>query len=137
MRSFIDTNLLIYADDSGYPDKQQIATEIITELRLAGTGVLSIQVLQEYFAVATRKLGVDPALAQRRMQLFGGFDVVIPSIEMLSAASDLHRLRNLSWWDALVVQAALSSGCTVLLSEDMQHGEIISGLRIENPFLST
>ena len=137
MRSFIDTNLLVYTDDSAYPGKQKLATELIGELRLAGNGVLSIQVLQEYFAVATRKLGVDPALAQRRMQLFAKFDVVVPSIEMLSNAADLHRLRSLSWWDALIVQAALSSGCAVLLSEDMQNGEIISGLRIENPFLST
>ena len=70
------------------------------------------------------------------MELFAKFDVVIPSVELLTAAADLHRLRSLSWWDALIVQAAVSGGCSVLLSEDMQHGETIAGVRIENPFLS-
>ena len=134
MRRFIDTNLLIYSDDSAYPDKQETATSLLATLRSSGTGVLSIQVLQEYFSIATRKLGVDVPVAQRRMTLFAGFDVVIPSVELLNAAVDLHRLRSLSWWDALVVQSAISAGCSVLLSEDMQHGEVISGVRIENPF---
>lgn len=59
MRSFIDTNLLVYSDDSAFPAKQKQASELIANLRLSGNGVLSIQVLQEYFAVATRKLGVE------------------------------------------------------------------------------
>ena len=134
MRSFIDTNVLIYSDDSAFPEKREIAVELLTTLRRSGTGVLSIQVLQEYFAIATRKLGVEVSLAQRRMELFARFDVVIPSIALLSSAVDLHRLRSLSWWDALVVQSAVSAGCSVLLSEDMQHGATLSGVRIENPF---
>ena len=134
MRSFIDTNLLIYTDDSAFPEKQRRALDLVAELRLSGDGVLSIQVLQEYFAVATRKLGVEAAVARRRMELFAKFDVVIPSVELLTAAADLHRLRSLSWWDALIVQAAVSAGCAVLLSEDMQHGETVAGVRIVNPF---
>lgn len=134
MRSFIDTNILIYSDDAAFPEKQRIALDTLSELRLSGNGVLSIQVLQEYFAVATRKLGVDALLAQRRMTLFSGFDVVIPSVAMLNAAVDLHRLRTLSWRDALVFQSAISAGCAILLSEDVQHGATLSGIRIENPF---
>ena len=113
--------------------KQKRASDLIAELRLSGNGVVSIQVLQEYFAVSTRKLGVEVAIAQRRMELFSKFDVVIPSVDMLMSAADLYRLRSLSWWDALIVQAAVSAGCAVLLSEDMQHGEVIGGVRIENP----
>jgi predicted nucleic acid-binding protein len=92
-------------------------------------------VLQEYFVTVTRKYGVDPGVARRKIELFATFDVVEPALSDVLAAVDLHRLRHLSYWDALIVHTAKQAGCLVVLSEDMQHGQVIDGVRIVNPFL--
>ena len=97
--------------------------------------MLSLQILQEYFVTVTRKYGVDPADARRKVELFAALDVVEPALADVLAATDLHRLRRLSYWDALVIQCAKRSGCQQVLSEDMQHGQVIDGVRIVNPFL--
>jgi len=93
-----------------------------------------MQVLQEYLVSVTRKLRVDAAIARRKVELLAEFDVVAPEVGDIVAAIDLHRLHGFSFWDALVVRAATQSGCTVLLSEDMQDRREIDGLRIVNPF---
>jgi len=133
VRSFFDTNILVYTDDAASKKKQRLALELFEEHLRAGTGVLSLQVLQEYFA-ASRKLGVDPGIARQKVELFAALDVVLPGVDDLLAAIDLHRLHRLSIWDALVVRAAQRSGCQVLLSEDLQHGRSFDGVRVHNPF---
>jgi predicted nucleic acid-binding protein len=135
VRSFFDTNVLVYTDDRSAPAKQQAALDLFEEHLRAGTGVLSLQVLQEYFATS-RKLRVDPALARQKVELFATLDMVVPALDDLLAAIDLHRLHDLSIWDALVVRAAQRSGCAVLLTEDLQHGRSFDGVQVENPFLS-
>ena len=134
-RSFFDTNILTYADDSAAPAKQKVAIELVAKHRRAGTGVLSLQILQEYFVTATKKLHIDPSVVRRKVELLAEFDVVAPGLDDIIAAIDLHRLRGFSFWDALVVQTAKQSGCSALFSEDMQHGQEIDGVRIVNPFL--
>lgn len=134
-RSFIDTNVLVYADDSDAGAKQKIAIELIAQHRRGGTGVLSIQVLQEYFVTATKRLHIDPGIVRRKVELLAEFDVVAPGVDDILAAIDLHRLRGFSFWDALVVQSARQSGCSTLLSEDMQNERQIDGVRIVNPFV--
>ena len=133
-RSFFDTNILIYADDKAAPAKQRRALDLITEHRRVRTGVVSLQVLQEYFVTVTRKLRVDAAIARRKVELLAEFDVATPDVSDILAAIDLHRLHSLSFWDALVLRAAKQSGCTILFSEDMQHTREFEGVRIENPF---
>lgn len=133
-RSFFDTNILVYTDDKGSPAKQKIALDLVAEHRGAGTGVLSLQVLQEYFVTVTRKLHLDVQIARRKVELLSEFDVSAPDISDILTAIDLHRLHQISFWDALIVQAAKQSGCTVLLSEDMQDMREIDGIRIVNPF---
>ncbi len=91
-RSFFDTNILAYADESTAPTKQGLAAELIAQHRRGRTGVVSLQVLQEYFVVATRKLGVDPQSARRKVELLAEFDVVTPEVSDILAAIDLHRL---------------------------------------------
>src|SRR5437879_1163702 len=134
VRSFLDTNVLVYADDKAAPAKQRRALEVITEHRRAGTGVVSLQVLQEYFVVVTRKLQVDARIARRKIELLAEFDVATPEVADILAAIDLHRLHSLSFWDALVVRAAKQAGCSVLFSEDLQQQREIDGVRIVNPF---
>jgi len=133
-RSFLDTNVLVYADDKSSPAKQRRAVELVTDHRRAGTGVVSLQVLQEYFVTVTRKLKVDAEIARRKVELLAEFDVASPDLGDLLGAIDLHRLQGFSFWDALVLRAAKQSGCTVLLSEDVQHGRSVEGVRIVNPF---
>ncbi len=133
-RSFLDTNILLYSDDRFDARKNRIAVDLLVDLRFAHAGVISTQVLQEYIVNAVGKLNLDVMVVRRRMELFAKFDIVIPSVEMILAAIDLQRLNSLSFWDAMIVQAARVSGCEILLSEDMQHGQTLAGLRIVNPF---
>ncbi|MFH0343622.1 MAG: PIN domain-containing protein [Chromatiales bacterium] len=133
-RSFLDTNILLYTDSVEAPAKQRRALELLAEHRLAGTGVVSLQVLQEYFVAATRKLTVEPGVARRKVELFANYHVVVLDVDDVLAAIDLHRLHQVSFWGALVVRAAKEGGCSVLLSEDLQPGRAIDGVRIVNPF---
>jgi predicted nucleic acid-binding protein len=135
-RTFFDTNVLVYTDDQANLAKQKRALELLKEHKQMQNGAVSLQVLQEYFVTVTRKYGIDPATARQKVKLFAEFDFVEPVLADVLAAIDLHRLHNLSYWDALVVHCARSAGCRQLLSEDMQHGQIIDGVRIVNPFIT-
>jgi predicted nucleic acid-binding protein len=133
-RSFLDTNVLVYTDDADAPDKQATSLSLLRDAWQTGNAVLSTQVLQEYFAAVTRKLGVDAALARRKVELFGRMEILSTGHDDVLRAIDLHRLHGFSIWDALIVAMALKAQCRVLYSEDMQHGRVIDGLRIANPF---
>jgi predicted nucleic acid-binding protein len=133
VRSFLDTNILVYADDRDSPTKQKRAMELIAEHRRERTGVVSLQILQEYFVTITRKLGVDTTVARRKVELVAEFDVAVPEVTDILAAIDLLRLHGFSFWDALVLRAAKQTGCGVLFSEDFQAREV-DGVRIVNPF---
>lgn len=111
-----------------------MALDLVEQFRLQRTGVVSTQVLQEYFAAAARKLKVRPDLARRKVEIFARLDLVQVNLDVILSTIDLHRLQIVSFWDALVVRAALASGCTVLLSEDLQTGQRFNGLQIVNPF---
>lgn len=133
-RSFFDTNVLVYTDDKAAPAKQRRALDLIAEHRRARTGVVSLQVLQEYFVTVTCKLHLDPRIARRKVELIAEFDVASPEVADILAAIDLHRLHGVSFWDALVLRAAKQAGCSILLSEDMQGNREIDGVQIVNPF---
>lgn len=133
-RSFFDTNVLVYADDRSAPAKKRRAVDLVAEHMRAGTGVVSLQVLQEYFVTATRKLGVDAAVARRKVELLAEFDVAALALADVLAAIDLHRLHGFSLWDGLILQAAKQAGCRVVFTEDMQAGREFDGMSIVNPF---
>ncbi len=116
-RSFIDTNVLIYTDDCAAPEKQRIALDLVESAVTDRSGVVSTQVLQEYFAAATRKLGVDAALARRKIELLSRLDTVQVGADLILKTIDLHRLNATSCWDALIVRAALDGGYSVLFFE--------------------
>jgi predicted nucleic acid-binding protein len=136
VRSFFDTNVLVYTDDKAAPAKQRRALDLVAEHRRAATGVVSLQVLQEYFVTVTRKLQVDAVLARRKIELMAEFDVASPELSDILAAIDLHRLHAIDFWDALIVRSAKQAGCSVLFTEDMQPGREIDGVKIVNPFRS-
>ena len=90
--------------------------------------------MQEFFVASTRKLGVPADVARRKVELIARLDVVTIEPPLILDAIDLHRLHPLSFWDALIVRAASASGCQRLLTEDLQSGRTIAGVKIENPF---
>jgi predicted nucleic acid-binding protein len=134
LRAFIDTNLLVYADDLDSGPNNRIAQQVVSGLIRTRAGVISTQVLKEYFVVATRKLGVSAESARRKISLLATLDVVQVDLPTILGAIDLLRLHSLSFWDALIVRSAANAGCSALLTEDLQHGRVIEGVRIENPF---
>jgi predicted nucleic acid-binding protein len=134
-RVFIDTNILVYAEQPAEGKKHLRARALRDEHAAATTAVISTQILQEYFNTAVNKLKMPAALAQWHVQALSRLDVVLIDSAIVLGAIDLHRLHYLSIWDALVIKAAHVSNCSVVLTEDMSHGQIIDGVRIENPFL--
>ena len=134
MRSFIDTNVLVYADDGDDRTKQSMATDLIETHLRARSGVISTQVLQEFVNTALRKLLLPVELIRARLALYRRFDVVSASTDLVISALDIHVLHRISYWDALIVQAARQSGCVQLLTEDMNAGSTLAGVRLVNPF---
>ena len=133
-RCFIDTNVLVYADSGDEPVKQRIALTLLNQLRLNQKGVLSTQVLTEYCNVALNKLKLPHADIREQMQFWQQYEVVQVTPDIIHAGLDLHQTRSIGYFDALIVAAAKTSGCTVLYSEDMNAGEMVNGVRILNPF---
>lgn len=134
-RSFLDTDILVYTDDHNFPEKQERALDIVTEARLTGNGIVSMQVLEEYYLAATQKLGVAAEVARRKVELFARLNRVQVDTDGLLAAIDLQHQHGFALWDALIVQSALKAGCTVLLSERLEHGRRVSSLEFVNPFI--
>ena len=134
MRSFIDTNILVYADSADAGDKQVRASALIAQCLRDGVGVISTQVLHEFVNAAIRKLALPLDLVRARVRLYSRFETVNASPAAVLDALDLHALHTISIWDALILQAARQSGCVQLLTEDLQAGAVIGGVRIVNPF---
>lgn len=135
-RSFVDTNVLFYAEDESQPAKRDRARALLRELVPTGQAVLSLQVLREFFAASRKKLRLEAEDAKARVERYARLEVVRLDVDDLLSAIDLHRLHSISFWDALIVRAALIGRCRILYSEDMQHGRRIDGLEIIDPFLS-
>ena len=135
-RVFLDTNILVYADDLDAGAKRERAQEILQDALTTGSGVVSTQVLQEFFVITTRKLGVEASIARRKVELLSRLDVVLVRLDLILGAIDLQRLNQISFWDALIVKCAAAAGCPRLVTEDLAHKQLIDGVQIENPFRS-
>jgi predicted nucleic acid-binding protein len=133
-RCFIDTNILVYAEASDDARKQTRALKLLRELTEGASGVLSTQVLKEYTNVALKKLRLPHTHIRAQLRFFERFEIVQITPALLHDALDLHQVRNVGFYDALIAAAAMASGCTVLYSEDFSAGELIHGLRVMNPF---
>lgn len=135
-RAFVDTNILVYAHDRAAGAKQERAREAVTELWDHRSGVLSTQVLQEFYINVRRKAAnpISRSEARRALENYLSWTIVINDGDSILRAIDLERRYRLSFWDALIVQAALRSGANRLLSEDFQHGRRFGDVMIVNPF---
>lgn len=136
-RSFFDTNVLLYLFDASVPEKKARAQEVFSREAEAGRVVLSTQTLQEFYVNATRKLAEPLPLevAAEQVRDFALLPLVRVEEAMILAAAERNRSMAISFWDALIVEAALKAGAKRLLTEDLQHGQQIESLRVENPFL--
>lgn len=135
MKCFVDTNVLAYSVDAADPTRRRRACEVLAALDgNAGVPVISTQILQEFFVVATRKLGIEPLAAKELLSALGVMETVLIDGSLIESAVDCSILSRLSFWDALVVVSAARAHCECLLSEDLAHGQIIRGVRVENPF---
>ena len=132
---FVDSNVLIYAHDLDEPQKRAIAIQIFEDLWLARTGVLSMQVLQEFYSVATRKIRspLPTPIAREAIERLAPWCIATTPLE-IAAAFRIEDSAKISFWEAMIVAAALKGGADQILSEDMNHGQTISGIRIVNPF---
>ena len=133
-RSFIDTNVLIYAEASDAPAKQRAALALLKQLFESTTGVLSTQVLQEYCNVALKRLRLPAQHIRAQLDLYEQFEVVQVTPAVIRAGLDLHQTRSVAFYDALIMASAQLAGCSVLFSEDMNAGETMAGVLIINPF---
>src|SRR5256712_10324985 len=134
-KTFIDTNVLIYAHDIDAGAKHQAAKAILRELWSERTGVLSMQVLQEFYVNVTRKIRSPlPKDSARLVVTSYSIWCMETTPAELSVAFRIEDESRIGFWDALIVAAAVKSGATRLLSEDLNPGQKIAGLRIENPF---
>ncbi len=136
-RSFIDTNVLIYAEASDVPAKQRTALDLLKRLYEEALGVLSTQVLQEYCNVALKKLRLPAQHVRAQLDLYQQFEVIQVTPAIIQAGLDLHQTRSVAFYDAIIVASAQIAGCTVLWTEDMNAGESVGGLRIINPFAAS
>ncbi|MCK9461829.1 MAG: PIN domain-containing protein [Proteobacteria bacterium] len=134
---FVDTNILIYAHDSDAGRKRELASAILVELWQSRRGTLSTQVLQEFYVNVTRKIAhpLDREVASEIVERYAAWRPISGDHELLLSAFQMERRFSLSFWDAMIAAAAVRSGAKTLLTEDLQHGQLLDSIRIENPFL--
>ncbi|SRR5579871_133922 len=133
--SFFDTNILVYTDDQASPAKHDRAVSLFKQHRLDDSAAVSLQVLQEYFTTVTRKFRMPPEIARRKTEILCQCRVYRPTEADVIAAIELHTLAQISFWDAMIIQAAGAAGCKVLYTEDLQHNAQVRGVQIVNPFV--
>jgi len=135
-KAFFDTNIFAYAFDRSNPEKKEKARALISQWMPFGNMVISTQVLQELFVVLTRKLkpGLSTSEAEEVLKSLLPLEVKIIDPEMIFQAIQILKEHSISFWDALIVAAAVSSRCKVVFTEDLNPGQIIADVRIENPF---
>ena len=136
MKSFIDSNVLVYLFDQDAPKKKAIAQQILQTEGSAGNIVISTQVLQEFYVTVTRKLAqpLKAATALDTVDRFAMLPLVAVDAPLILSAIRRSQKDVISFWDSLIIDSALKAGVQRLLSEDLQHGTIVDGMRIENPF---
>jgi predicted nucleic acid-binding protein len=135
-KTFIDTNIIIYAYDVTAGKKHETARIIISDLWDSGLGVISTQVLQEFFVNVVRKIPkpIDKQQAKEIVRDFLKWHVVVNTGDSIIDAIDICLSFGYSFWDSMIIEAAIKGGATVLISEDLQDGQVVSGVSIKNPF---
>lgn len=137
-KGFLDTNIFIYSFDQSDPRKQEIAKTLIATALESQQGLVSSQVVQEFIYAALRKFAVPLSPSECATYIDAVFTPLcesFPSLALYKQALTLHQNTGYHFYDSLIVAAALEGNCTSLYTEDLQHGRLIQGLKITNPFI--
>jgi predicted nucleic acid-binding protein len=133
---FVDTNILVYSMDKHDLQKMKKSRSILKKLKKDMHGVLSTQVLQEFYVAATQKLKADPIMVKDIIRSFENFEIITITPAIIENAIDCSILNMISFWDALIVSAAESAKCSQLWTEDLNTGQIIRGVKVVNPLIA-
>jgi predicted nucleic acid-binding protein len=133
-KEFLDTNIVVYANDAADAAKQTTAIELVARLMKSGSGVISTQVQMEYAAVAVGKLGQPRSAVERQLVLLERFEVVGVNGRLIREGLELSETFQVSFWDGVIVAAAIASRCEVLWSEDLSSGRKYGGVEVRSPF---
>ncbi len=133
---FLDTNILVYIHDQQSPEKQNISKDLLYTGLRAGTVCISSQVISEYFVTANNKLQLPYSEIVQIIHQLGRLPVVEITYAMTVRAITRTKVFSISYWDALIVEAAFCGGCTLLYTEDLQHGQVIDGITVKNPYVT-
>ena len=138
-KAFVDTNVLVYAHDSSAGEKYEKAKSLVRKLWTERTGVVSTQVLQEFYVTVRKKVlhPGDISNAKRWLSHYVNWHVIENDGSAVLQAIDVEQRYQLSFWDALIVQAANRADTPLLYSEDLNHDKRYGAVRVENPFLAT
>jgi len=135
---FLDTNIFVCSFDEKAPAKRQKARSMIREALKSQTGIISFQIIQEFLNIATRKLSVgltfEDLADYLKTVLFPLCDLS-PTEELYQLALEIHRAHHISFYDSLVIAAAHKMNCKIIYTEDLQDGQVIAGVKIQNPFI--
>lgn len=133
-KEFVDTNILVYAFDRTAGEKREKVVTLLTRLWSERSGCLSLQVIQEFFVTTTKKLKMSTGDALAQVERFGKWTVHRPLFDDVLLATQLHRSKRISFWDALILRSAMAAGCRVLWTERLTAGQRWDGLVVRNPF---
>jgi predicted nucleic acid-binding protein len=135
-KTFLDTNILVYAFDAGDERKHKIASALIAQGFQEVSAVISTQVLKEFFVTVTQKTARKMSVkdAEQAVRNFALWRVIETSVPLVLDAIGIHHKQRISFWDAMIVAAAHAGGCRTLLSEDLHHNSVVGNVRILNLF---
>jgi predicted nucleic acid-binding protein len=136
---FLDTNIFIYSFDRSQPMKRTRARKLIAEALQTRDGLISTQVINEFLNVATRKFNVPLGLDDCKdylVKILFPLCQVFPDLDLYRSCLEIQHKKGYSFYDSLILAGALSAGCNILYSEDLQAGQHVDGLQIANPFLA-
>lgn len=133
-RYFLDTNILVYAHDSQSSEKREISQKLIFEGIRSGLGTISSQVISEYYVTMDKKFKLPYSNILHIIHQLGSLSNIEITYAMTVRSIERHKAHTISYWDSLIIEAALQDGCTTLYSEDMNNERIIDGIRIINPY---
>lgn len=131
---FLDTNVVVYANDARDPGKQERAIAVIEDAIRTRNGVVSTQVLQEYAVVADTRLSQDPDAILRQLRALESLEVVLIAPQTIRRALEIRLRYQIGYWDACILAAAEWAACAIVLSEDLNPGQLYAGMQVQNPF---
>lgn len=134
-KCFLDTNIFLYAHDTADLKKRILARKLIQDVYNAGICIISTQVMAEFFQNFVAKFGHPYADALKEMHFMSRAPVIEQSLSLLLSGAKLFMEYSLSYWDSMIIAAAAEGDAAILYSEDLQHNQIISGVKVVNPFI--